>query len=162
MMQLIRKRRGTSLESNQVKYEPNEQTKNKFRKNYGNFDIHIHIYIYMCIYIYIYIYKIYFELQPYDTTPSCLFGRTNKLIRHNKNISPLHHYNYLVDIIESTINRNQHKISNSGSFISVTKTWLIYSDQIKVSYVLPILSHWQASTKQLMLFCSSQAINITE
>lgn len=44
------------------------------------------------------------------------------------NISPLHHYNYLVDVIEPTINRNQHKISNSGSFISVTKTWLIYSD----------------------------------
>ena len=57
------------------------------------------------------------------------FGRTNKHIKHNKNISPLRHYNHLVDIIEPTINRkNQHKISNSGSLISVTKTWLIYSD----------------------------------
>ena len=39
---------------------------------------------------------------------------------------------YLVDIIQPTLNKNQHKVKNSRSFVSQAKTWKIEPDEIQV------------------------------
>ena len=41
---------------------------------------------------------------------------------------------HLVDIIQATLNKNQHKVSNSRSFVSEAQTWKIEPDEIQVSY----------------------------
>ena len=41
---------------------------------------------------------------------------------------------YLVDIIQATLNKNQHKVKNSKSFVSQAQTWKIEPDEIQVSY----------------------------
>ena len=41
---------------------------------------------------------------------------------------------YLVDIIQPTLNKNQHKVKNSKSFVSQAQTWKIEPDEIQVSY----------------------------
>ena len=40
---------------------------------------------------------------------------------------------YFVDIIQPTINKNQHKLKNSKSFVLLT--WRIKSDEIQILYV---------------------------
>ena len=41
---------------------------------------------------------------------------------------------YLVDIIQPTLSKNQHKVKNSKSFVSQAETWKIEPDEIQVSY----------------------------
>ena len=41
---------------------------------------------------------------------------------------------YLVDIIQPTLNKNQHKVKNSKSFVSQAQTWKIEQDEIQDSY----------------------------
>ena len=41
---------------------------------------------------------------------------------------------YLVDIIQPTLNKNQHKGKSSKSFVSQAQTWKIEPDEIQVSY----------------------------
>ena len=41
---------------------------------------------------------------------------------------------YLVDIIQPTLNKSQHKVKNSKSFVSQAQTWKIEPDEIQVSY----------------------------
>ena len=41
---------------------------------------------------------------------------------------------YLVDIIQSTLNKNQHKGKNSKSFVSQAQTWKTEPDEMQVSY----------------------------
>ena len=41
---------------------------------------------------------------------------------------------YLVDIIQPTLNKNQHKVKNSKSFVSQAQTWKIEPDEIQISY----------------------------
>ena len=41
---------------------------------------------------------------------------------------------YLVDIIKPTLNKSQHKVKNSKSFVSQAQTWKIEPDEIQVSY----------------------------
>ena len=41
---------------------------------------------------------------------------------------------YLVGIIQPTLNKNQHKLKNSKSFVSQAQTWKIEPDEIQVSY----------------------------
>ena len=41
---------------------------------------------------------------------------------------------YLVDIIQLTLNKNQHKVEISKSFMSQAQTWKIEPNEIQVSY----------------------------
>ena len=41
---------------------------------------------------------------------------------------------YLVKIIQSTLNKSQHKIKNSVEFVNEAKTWKISPAEIQVSY----------------------------
>ena len=41
---------------------------------------------------------------------------------------------YLLDIIQPTLNKNQHKGKSSKSFVSQAQTWKIEPDKIQVSY----------------------------
>ena len=41
---------------------------------------------------------------------------------------------YLVDIIQLTLSKNQHKLKNSRSFVLQVQTWKIEPDEIHVSY----------------------------
>ena len=41
---------------------------------------------------------------------------------------------YLVDIIQPTLNKNQHKVENSKSFVSQAQTCKLEPDEIQVSY----------------------------
>ena len=41
---------------------------------------------------------------------------------------------YLVDIILPKLNKNQHKVKNSRSFVSQAQTWKIEPDEIQVSH----------------------------
>ena len=41
---------------------------------------------------------------------------------------------YLVDIIQPTLNKNQHEVKSSKSFVSQAQTWKIEQDEIQDSY----------------------------
>ena len=41
---------------------------------------------------------------------------------------------YLVEIIQSTLNKNIHRVINSYTFVQEAKTWEIYQDKVQVSY----------------------------
>ena len=88
--------------------------------------------------------KIYFELYPSDPIPPRLYGT---IIAHKpeKNFPmrvivstigalPYGISKYLVDIIQPTLNKSQHKVKNSKSFVSQAQTWKIEPDEIQVSY----------------------------
>ena len=88
--------------------------------------------------------KTYFELYPSDPIPPRLYG-TIKAHRPEKNFPmrvvlstigtpPYGISKYLVDIIQPTLNKNQHKVKNSKSFVSQAQTWKIEPDEIQVSY----------------------------
>ena len=85
--------------------------------------------------------KTYFELYPSDPR---LYG-TIKAHKRDKNFAmrvivsiigrpPYGISKYLVDIIQPTLNKNQHKVKNSKSFVSQAQTWKIEPDEIQVSY----------------------------
>ena len=88
--------------------------------------------------------KTYFELYPSDPIPPRLYG-TIKAHKPEKNFPmrvivstigtpPYGISKYLVDIIQPTLNKNQHKVKNSKSFVSQAQTWKIEPDEIQVSY----------------------------
>ena len=41
---------------------------------------------------------------------------------------------YLVDIIQPTLNKNQHEVKSPKSFVLQAQTWKIEPDEIQVSY----------------------------
>ena len=41
---------------------------------------------------------------------------------------------YLVELIQSTLNKSKYKITNSSSFVNEAKNWLVKRDEIQVSY----------------------------
>ena len=41
---------------------------------------------------------------------------------------------YLVELIQPTLNKSKYKISNSLSFVNEAKNWLIKRDEVEVSY----------------------------
>ena len=41
---------------------------------------------------------------------------------------------YLIDIIQTTLNKNQHKVKSSRSFVLQAQTWKIERDEMQVSY----------------------------
>ena len=57
---------------------------------------------------------------------------------------------YLVDIIQPTLNKNQHKVKNSKSFVSQAQTWKIEPDEIQVYMMSQTFIHQYPSIKQLM------------
>ena len=104
--------------------------------------------------------KTYFELYPFDPIPPRLYG-TIKAHNPEKNFplrvivstigTPRYGISkYLVDIIQPTLNKNQHKIKKSKSFVSQVQTWEIEPDQIQVSYDITNLYPQYPSIKQLM------------
>ena len=88
--------------------------------------------------------KTYFELYPSDPIPPCLYG-TIKAHKPEKKIPmrvivstigalPYVISKYLVDIIQPTLNKNQHEVKSSKSFVSQAQTWKIEQDEIQDSY----------------------------
>ena len=57
---------------------------------------------------------------------------------------------YLVDIIKPTLNKSQHKVKNSKSFVSQAQTWKIEPDEIQVYMMSQTFIHQYPSIKQLM------------
>ena len=41
---------------------------------------------------------------------------------------------YLVEIIQSTLNKNIHRVINSYTFVQEAKTWEIYQNEVQVPY----------------------------
>ena len=41
---------------------------------------------------------------------------------------------YLVEIIQPTLNKSKHRVINSYTFVQEAKTWEIYQDEVQVSY----------------------------
>ena len=84
--------------------------------------------------------KTYFELYPSDSIPPHLYGAI-KVHKPEKDFSmrvivstigtpPYGILKYLVDIIQPKLNKNQHKLKNSKSFVSQAQTWKIEPDEI--------------------------------
>ena len=88
--------------------------------------------------------KTYFELYPSDPIPPRLYGTIKahkpeksfpmRVIVSTIGTPPYGISKYLVDIIQPTLNKNQHKLKNSKSFVSQAQTWKIEPDEIQVSY----------------------------
>ena len=57
---------------------------------------------------------------------------------------------YLLDIIQPTLNKNQHKGKSSKSFVSQAQTWKIEPDEIQVHMMSQTFIHQYPSIKQLM------------
>ena len=88
--------------------------------------------------------KTYFELYPSDPIPPRLYG-TIKAPKTEKNFPmrvivsiigtpPYGISKYLVDIIQPTLNKNQHKVKYSKSFAPQAQIWKIEPDEIQVLY----------------------------
>ena len=88
--------------------------------------------------------KTYFELYTSDPIPPRLYD-TRKAHKPEINfptriiVSTIGtpHYGiskYLLNIIQSTLNKNQHKVKNSKSFVLQGQTWKIQPDELQVSY----------------------------
>ena len=41
---------------------------------------------------------------------------------------------YLVELIQPTLNKSKYKITNSSSFVNEAKNWLVKRDKVQVSY----------------------------
>ena len=41
---------------------------------------------------------------------------------------------YLVELIQPTLNKSKYKITNSSSFVNEAKNWLVKRDEVQVSY----------------------------
>ena len=88
--------------------------------------------------------KTYFELYPSDPIPPRLYGTTNAqkpekkipmwIIASTIGTVPYGISKYIVDINQVNLNKNQHKVKNSKSFVSQAPIWKIESDEIQVSY----------------------------
>ena len=87
---------------------------------------------------------LYFKLYPSDGTPPRLYGQI-KAHKPTKNYpmrnivstvgSPAYQVSsYLTKIIQPTLNKNVSKITNSSSFVSTAKNWIISPTEIQVSY----------------------------
>ena len=88
--------------------------------------------------------KEYFEIYPSDPIPPWLY-ETVKAHKPEKNYPmrtvvstigtpPYGISKYLVKIIQSTLNKSQHKIKNAVEFVTEAKTWKISPTEIQVSY----------------------------
>ena len=86
----------------------------------------------------------YFQIYPSDLVPPRLYG-TMKAHKPEKNYlmriilstigtSAYGILKYLVEIIQSTLNKNDDKIQNSTSFVHEAKDWKIETTKIQVSY----------------------------
>ena len=86
----------------------------------------------------------YFEIYPSDPIPPRLYG-TVKVHKPEKNYSmrtvvstigtpPYGISEYLIKIIQPTLNKSQHKFKNYVEFVNEAKTWKISPTEIQVSY----------------------------
>ena len=41
---------------------------------------------------------------------------------------------YLIEILQPTLNKNEHRVINSSSFVNEAKTWSIEPTKVQVSY----------------------------
>ena len=41
---------------------------------------------------------------------------------------------YLVELIQPTLNKSKYKITNSSSFVNEAKNWLVKTNEVQVSY----------------------------
>ena len=91
----------------------------------------------------------YFEIYPSDPIPPRLY-RTVKAHKPEKNYPmrtvvstiatpPYGISKYLVKIIQSTLNKSQHKIKNSVEFVNEAKTWKY--PQLKPKYHMKSLTY---------------------
>ena len=48
---------------------------------------------------------------------------------------------YLVEIIQPTLNKSKYRVINSHTFVQEAKTWEIYQDEVQVSYDVVNLYH---------------------
>ena len=88
--------------------------------------------------------KTYFKLYPSDAIPPRLYGvikahkpRKNypmRTIVSTMGTAPYGTSKYLVDIIQLTLNKNNHRVINSSSFVDEAATWETTQEEIQVSY----------------------------
>ena len=88
--------------------------------------------------------KTYFELCPSKPIPPHVYGTVNahepekifpmQVIVSTIGTVPYGISKYIVDIIQLTLNKNQHKVKNSRSFVLQAQTRKIEPDGIQFSY----------------------------
>ena len=87
--------------------------------------------------------KAYFKLYPSDVIPPRLYG-VIKADKPEKNYpmktpvstvetAPYGTSKYLVEIIQPTRNKNNHRVMNSSSFVNEAATWKTIQEEIQVS-----------------------------
>ena len=88
--------------------------------------------------------RTYFQLYPSDPIPPRLSG-VIKAHKHEKcypmraivstiGTPPYDISQYLVELIQPTLNKSKYKITNSSSFVNEAKGWLVKRDEVQVSY----------------------------
>ena len=88
--------------------------------------------------------RTYFQLYPSDPIPPPLYGamKANKpgkcypmrAIVSAIGIPPYGISQYLVELIQTTLNRSKYKIINSSPFVNEAKNWLVKRIEVQVSY----------------------------
>ena len=48
--------------------------------------------------------------------------------------SPYDISQYMLELIQTTLNKSKYKITNSSSFVNEAKSWLVKRDEVYVSY----------------------------
>ena len=88
--------------------------------------------------------KLYFELYPSDAIPPRAYGQC-KAHKKSKNYpfrilvstigtAPYKISEYLVKVIQPTLNKSESMIKNSKSFIEEAKSWRVEPNEVQVSY----------------------------
>ena len=87
--------------------------------------------------------RIYFQLYPSDPIPPRLYGaikahKPEKCYSIRAIVStigtPLYGISqYLVELIQPTLNKSKYKITNSSSFVNETENWIVKSNEVQGS-----------------------------
>ena len=88
--------------------------------------------------------RTYFQLYSSDPIPPRLYGvikahKPEKCYPMRAIVStigtpPYGISQYLVELIQPTLNKSKYKITNSSSFVNEAKDWLVKRDEVQVSY----------------------------
>ena len=89
--------------------------------------------------------RTYFQLYPSDPIPLRFYGVIKahkpercypmRAIVSTIGTPPYGNSQYLVDLIQPTLNKSKHKITNSSSFVNETKNWLVKRNEVSYDII---------------------------
>ena len=95
--------------------------------------------------------RTYFQLYPSDPIPPRLYGvikahKPEKCYPMRAIVStigtpPYGVSQYLVELIQPTLNKSKYKITSSSSFVNKAKDWLVKRDEVQVNPLYQLIKH---------------------